>query len=216
MIVGRLIAAVIGYFCGTVLVGYLYSKYKNTDITKVGSGNAGTTNIFRNFGWKAGLITLFGDAAKPWLAMTITWLLFHNQFPEGVRLLQLYAAFGAVIGHNHPFWMKNFNGGKGVACTAGLILAYYTIEVPICLLLFIGIVALTRYVSVASIAVVISFFIQTIIFGELGWINVTTTYRTEVYVLTGILMLMAIFRHRANIKRLMNGTENKIEFNKKK
>lgn len=215
MILNRIIVLVIGYFCGIFLSGYAYSKSKNQDITKMGSGNAGTTNTFRIFGWKAGLITLLGDVSKPIIAILITWLLFHKSQPEAVRLLELYAGFGTILGHNYPFYMKNFKGGKGIACTGGMMIAFCPIEVPIGLGLFILTVAVTKYVSLGSIIGVISFFVQTIVFGELGLLNVTDNYKIEIYVLAAIIMLMAIWRHRENIKRLMNGNENKFSFKKK-
>lgn len=215
MIVNRIIAFVIGYLCGMILIGYVYSKIKKRDITQMGSGNAGTTNTLRVFGWKAGLITFLGDCFKPILAIFITWLIFHKSYPDAVRLLELYAGVGAIIGHNHPFYMKNFKGGKGVACTAGIILAFCPIEIPICLLLFIGAVAITKYVSLGSLLVVISFFIQMVVFGQLGFLNVTTDHRIEVYILAGLVMLMGITRHKENIKRLLNGCENKISLHKK-
>lgn len=216
MLINRIIVLVIGYFCGIFLSGYAYSKSKNKDITKMGSGNAGTTNTFRMFGWKAGLITLLGDVSKPMIAILITWLIFHKSEPEGVRLLELYAGLGTIIGHNHPFYMKHFKGGKGVACTGGMMIAFCPVEVPIGLGLFIGTVALTKYVSLGSIIGLISFFVQTLIFGELGLLDVTEHYRTEVYILAAVIMLMGIVRHRENIKRLLSGNENKFSFKKNK
>ncbi len=216
MLVNRIIVLVIGYFCGIILPGYIYSRLKHQDITKLGSGNAGTTNMLRMYGWKAGLVTLLGDVSKPMLAILITWLLFHNSEPEGVRLLQLYAGLGTIIGHNHPFYMKHFKGGKGIACTGGMMIAFCPVEVPIGLSVFILTVVLTKYVSLGSMLGLISFFVQTIVFGELGILNVTTVYKTEIYVLAGVITLMGIVRHRENIGRLLHGNENKFSIKKKK
>ena len=215
MLINRIIVLVIGYFCGIFLSGYAYSRFKHKDITQMGSGNAGTTNTFRMFGWKAGLITLIGDVSKPIAAILITWLLFHKSQPEGVRLLELYAGLGTIIGHNHPFYMKNFKGGKGIACTGGMMIAFCPIEVPLGLGLFIVVTAVTKYVSVGSVVGLVSFFVQTIVFGELGLLDVTEQYRIEVYVLAAVIMLMGIVRHRENIKRLLNGNENKLSLKKK-
>lgn len=216
MLLNRVIALVIGYFCGIFLVGYAYSKSRHQDITTMGSGNAGTTNTLRVYGWKAALVTLVGDVSKPILAIFITWLLFHENCPQGVRLLELYAGFGAILGHNYPFYMKHFKGGKGIACTGGLLIAFCPIEVPISLAIFVGTVALTKYVSLGSILGVISFFVQTLIYGELGWLDVTAEYKTEVYILAAVIMLMAIVRHRENIGRLLHGNENKFSLKKNK
>ncbi len=215
MLINRIIVLVIGYFCGIFLSGYAYSRFKHKDITQMGSGNAGTTNTFRMFGWKAGLITLLGDVSKPIAAILITWLLFHKSQPEGVRLLELYAGLGTIIGHNHPFYMKNFKGGKGIACTGGMMIAFCPIEVPLGLGLFIVVTAVTKYVSVGSMVGLVSFFVQTIVFGELGLLDVTEQYRIEVYILAAVIMLMGIVRHRENIKRLLNGNENKLSLKKK-
>ncbi len=215
MLINRIIVLVIGYFCGIFLSGYAYSRFKHKDITQMGSGNAGTTNTFRMFGWKAGLITLLGDVSKPIAAILITWLLFHKSQPEGVRLLELYAGLGTIIGHNHPFYMKNFKGGKGIACTGGMMIAFCPIEVPLGLGLFIVVTAVTKYVSVGSVVGLVSFFVQTIVFGELGLLDVTEQYRIEVYVLAAVIMLMGIVRLRENIKRLLNGNENKLSLKKK-
>lgn len=215
MLINRIIVFVIGYFCGIFLSGYAYSKSKHKDITQMGSGNAGTTNTFRMFGWKAGLITLLGDVSKPIAAILITWLLFHESQPEGVRLLELYAGFGTIIGHNYPFYMKHFKGGKGIACTGGMMIAFCPIEVPIGLGVFIGVTAATKYVSLGSMTGLVSFFVQTIVFGELGILNVTDSYRMEIYILSAVIMLMGIVRHRENIKRLLNGNENKFSLKKK-
>ena len=181
----------------------------------MGSGNAGTTNTFRIYGWKAGLLTLAGDVSKPILAILITWLLFHKSQPDGVRLLQLYAGLGTIIGHNHPFYMKHFKGGKGIACTGGLMIAFCPIEVPVGLGIMVLTVALTGYVSLGSILGLISFFVQTVIFGEMGLLDVTTAYKTEVYILAAVIMLMGIIRHKENIGRLLQGTENKFSLKHK-
>lgn len=216
MLVNRILVLVIGYFCGIILPGYIYSRLKQQDITQMGSGNAGTTNTLRMYGWKAGLVTLLGDVSKPMIAILITWLLFHDSEPEGVRLLELYAGFGTIIGHNHPFYMKHFKGGKGIACTGGMMIAFCPVEVPIGLSVFILTVALTKYVSLGSMLGLVSFFVQTIVFGELGILNVTTAYKTEIYVLAAVIMLMGIVRHRENIGRLLHGNENKFSLKKKK
>ena len=97
MILKRIIAIVIGYIFGLFLSGYLLGKAKHKDITTMGSGNAGTTNTLRMFGWKAGLITLLGDILKTLLAIFVVWLLFHRSEPVGVRLLELYAGFGTIL-----------------------------------------------------------------------------------------------------------------------
>ncbi len=213
MILSRGICVVIGYILGLFQTGYIYGKAHNVDIRQQGSGNAGTTNALRTLGWKAGLITFIGDLGKAMLSMLFAWLLFHEKYPDGVKLLEMYAGFGAVLGHNFPFYLK-FKGGKGIACTSGFILAFHPFMAPICLILFIGAVVITRYVSLGSILVVVSFFIQLVVFGQMGWLWVQPQMLPEIYIIGGLFSLLALWRHKANIKRLLNGTENKLSMHK--
>lgn len=209
LILERIISLVIGYFFGIFATGYFYAKAKKVDIRNVGSGNTGSTNTLRSLGIKAGAITLLGDCFKCILAIVVVGLIFHKNDPQFVKILQLYAGLGAIIGHNHPFYL-NFKGGKGIACTAGFIIAICPYEVPVCLFLFIAIVAITRYVSLGSIVVAISFFVQTLIFGYLGWFALSGRNLVELYAVSAFIMCMALIRHRSNIVRLIKGTENKI------
>lgn len=213
MILSRGICLAIGYIFGLFQTGYIYGKAHHIDIRQHGSGNAGTTNTLRTLGWKAGLVTFIGDLGKAMLAMLAAWLLFHEKYPDGVKLLEMYAGFGAVLGHNFPFYLK-FKGGKGIACTAGFILAFCPLMAPICLLLFIGAVAITRYVSLGSILVVISYFIQLVVFGQMGYLSVDSDLMLEVYIIGGLFSILALWRHKENIKRLLKGTENKLSFHK--
>ena len=215
MTVGRIICILIGYAIGLFQTGYIYGKTQHIDIREHGSGNAGTTNTLRTLGFKAGAITFAGDGGKAILAIFISWLIFHAQYPEGIKLLGMYAGLGAVLGHNYPFYMK-FKGGKGIACTTGVILAFHWQMAPLCIGLFIVVVLLTQYVSLGSILLVSVFFIELLLFGQTGHLPVADTYLPEIYVLGGIFTLMAIWRHRANIKRLLSGTENKLNLFKKK
>lgn len=209
MIVARGLCIVIGYILGMFQTGYIYGKLHHIDIRQHGSGNAGTTNTLRTLGWKAGLITFVGDLGKAILSMLIAWLLFREKYPDAVRLFEMYAGLGAVLGHNFPFYMK-FKGGKGIACTAGFILAFYPPMAPLCLLVFIVAVAITRYVSLGSILVLVCYFIQLVIFGQLGHLWVNPGLLPEIYIVGGIFCLLGIWRHRENIKRLIAGTENKF------
>ena len=205
----RVIALVLGYFAGTLPTGYLYGKSKGIDIRDHGSGNSGTTNTLRILGWKAGAVTFLGDSFKAILIILLVHFIFKGRCPEYVRLLDLYAGFGAVLGHNFPFYLK-FKGGKGIACTSGMILAVCPQAAPLCLILFIVIVLATRYVSLGSIIMVIAFVIQSITYNHLGWLGVESGYMPEFDILAACFTALAIWQHRANIKRLINGTENKF------
>lgn len=214
MMVSRIICLAIGYVLGLVQTGYLYGKAHNIDVREHGSGNAGATNTLRTLGWKAGAVTFLGDLCKAMLAILIAWLLFRDKYPESVKVLQMYAGLGAVLGHNYPFYMK-FKGGKGIACTSGFILACFWQIAPLCLGLFILVVALTRYVSLGSILVMITFFLQLVVFTEAGIISVSSQCKTEVYIVGAVFALLALWKHRANIKRLLAGKENKFGMSKK-
>ena len=215
MIITRVLAIVIGYIFGIFQTGYFYGKSKGIDIRKQGSGNAGTTNSLRVLGWKAGLITFVGDLFKAILAVVLVHMLFKDTYPDAIKLLDLYAGFGSVLGHNFPFYMK-FKGGKGIASTSGMILAVCPLASPICLILFIGAVAITRYVSLGSILVVTAYLIQVIVFGNMGLIQIDGALLPEFYIISACFTGMALWRHRANMKRLATGTENKFGIKKDK
>ncbi|MBO5524119.1 MAG: glycerol-3-phosphate 1-O-acyltransferase PlsY [Roseburia sp.] len=215
MIGARVLAILLGYACGLLQTGYLYGKKQGVDIRTQGSGNSGATNTLRVLGLKAGLITFLGDLFKAIFAVLIAHLLFAERYPDAVKVLELYAGFGAVLGHNFPFYLK-FKGGKGIACTSGVILAVCPQAAPICLVLFIILVAATRYVSLGSITVVTAYLIQAVIFGQMGYLSIDRAYLPEFYVVSACFTAMALWRHRANIKRLLNGTENKIGVKAKK
>ena len=212
----RFICLLIGYAFGLVQTGYIYGKMKGVDIRKEGSGNAGSTNALRTMGIKAGLITLLGDCFKCVFAVMTVYLIYGKTYADIFPLLAMYAGMGAVLGHNYPFYL-NFKGGKGIAATAGLILSTTNVwMVLICLFAFLGIVAVTRYVSLGSLAVVIIYLIEVVVYGQMGGFGVKLPYLYEMYGIAAFLMLSAFYKHKANIVRLMNGTENKISIGKKK
>lgn len=214
MIVARIIALAAGYVLGMIQTGYIYGRRHGIDIRTQGSGNAGTTNTLRVLGWKAGLITFLGDLGKAILAVAIIRFAFIGTYPDAIKVLELYAGFGAVLGHNFPFYLK-FKGGKGIACTSGVILAVSPIAAPVCLVLFITAIAVTRYVSLGSILVVTAYLIQVVVLGQTGHLGVGAGYLPEFYIVCACFTLMGLWRHRANIVRLMNGTENKFGTKKK-
>lgn len=205
----RILSLVIGYLFGIVQTAYIYGKMNGIDIREHGSGNAGTTNALRVLGKKAGAIVFLGDFLKCLIAFLAVQLLFRGSAGNILPLIGLYGAAGCILGHNFPIQL-NFSGGKGIACTAGL-LAIFDIRIAlIALFTFVLIVLLTRYVSLGSIAVVVEMVVFMIIFGQRGDYHMSNAALYEMYILAALLAGMAIFRHRANIRRLLNGTENKI------
>ena len=130
MVVFRIISALLGYLFGLFPTGVLYGNAHHVDIRSKGSGNTGTTNSLRVLGWKAGVIVFLGDCLKAVAAMAIIWFMAKDRYPDTVKLLELYAGFGAVLGHNFPFYMK-FKGGKGIASSVGIIFTFDWRMVPI-------------------------------------------------------------------------------------
>lgn len=208
----RLISIVIGYIFGLIQTGYLYGKMNRIDIRNHGSGNAGTTNALRTLGWKAGVVTFIGDSLKCVAAVTIVRLLF-GQSHDQVQLLAIYAGLGAVLGHNYPVHL-HFKGGKGIAATAGLILAVNPIMFLTIAVVFIGIVLVTQYVSLGSLIIMVLFVIEVIFMGQTGRLGLSGANLYEYYVIAVVLAALAFWRHRANIQRLLNGTENKTNLRK--
>ena len=225
----RLICLLIGYVFGLFQTSYIIGKANGIDIREKGSGNAGTTNTLRVLGKKAGLIVMLADIFKGILAVTLVYFIFRSKYPYLIYLLKLYTGFGCILGHNFPFYLK-FRGGKGIAAMGGLILSFHWTYIPIDLLLFFGTVAVTHYVSVASLLLSLSFLLQTILMGELGYFHpyadpmrdlstmiptIPNPIRYEMYVLTFIIAALAFIRHRNNIKKLVKGEERKTYVFKK-
>ena len=210
----RLICLGIGYVFGLFQTGYIYGRMHGMDIRKHGSGNAGSTNALRTMGVKAGAITLLGACFKCVIAVLVVRGIFASRCPEILPLLSLYAGFGAVLGHNYPFYL-GFKGGKGIAATAGMILATDLRMAAVCLVVFVVIVAVTRYVSLGSLVVTVLFLAGLVICGQMGEFGMAQNYLFEMYGVGLLFTLSAFFQHRANIKRLREGTENKIGLKKK-
>ncbi len=204
----RIFCLLIGYVFGLFQTAYIYGRLHGIDIRNYGSGNAGTTNTLRVFGTKAGLLVLLGDIMKCILAVVITGVIFGDSHPDMVYLLKMYTAAGAIIGHNFPFYLK-FKGGKGIAATAGLILSFHPYLIPMGVILFFGAFFITHYVSLGSLLVYAGFMIELVILGQMGIFGMSQAFLTEMYLIAGFLTVMAYWKHRENIKRLVSGTERK-------
>ena len=205
----RIICLAIGYVFGMFQTSYIIGKAHHMDIRQYGSGNAGTTNALRTLGKKAGAMTLVGDMLKCVIAILVVDAVCKNHYQDILPLLGMYTAAGCVLGHNFPFYL-GFRGGKGIAASAGMLLALDWKVFLICVLLFIGIVAITRYVSLGSIVTYVGALICFIGFGTAGNYGMDLFHTIEMDVIMGLLTVLAIYRHRANISRLLNGTENKL------
>ena len=204
----RLICLGVGYCLGLFQTSYILGKLHGIDIRNYGSGNAGTTNMMRTMGTKAGLLTFAGDCLKCVLAIVLVCLFLGKSHEEMLPLLSIYTAAGVILGHNFPFYM-NFRGGKGIAATAGLIMSMSWQMTLIAIVIFGGTVALTHYVSLGSLLVYVSFFVEIIVFGQNGMFGMTQRYLNEMYAVAFALAVLAFWMHRSNIVRLAHGEERK-------
>jgi acyl phosphate:glycerol-3-phosphate acyltransferase len=186
------------YLLGSIPTGFLVARAKGIDIRTVGSGNIGATNAFRVLGRPAGLMVLVADFLKGLLACgVLSWLLFHTGEYAYARVgPEIAAGFCAVLGHNYTVWL-GFKGGKGIATSAGVLTALVPWALLTILSLWIILFALTRYVSIASLVAAVSLPFATWVFYR----NWTLT------LVTGAMGVLAIYKHRGNIHRLLNGTE---------
>lgn len=211
----RIICLAIGYVFGLFQTAFFYGKLNGIDIRQHGSGNSGTTNTLRVLGTKAGLIVFAGDCLKCLIAVWIIRLVFGPSHPDAIYLLCLYTGAGAILGHNYPFYM-NFKGGKGIAATAGLILSFHPYFLITGVIFFFGAFLLTHYVSLGSLLVYAGFIIQIIYCGQNGiFTGMSQTQLYEMYAVAAFLTIMAYWKHRENILRLLRGTERKTYLFKK-
>jgi len=200
VILERLIPLLIGYAFGCISFAYIFGHVVgHIDIRNYGSGNAGTTNVIRVLGKKWGFLTLALDILKAACAVWVTALIYGY----GMKHLLLWAGIGVILGHNFPFYM-NFKGGKGIAASIGIFLA-----ADIRMMLIAGIPALIilyiwRYMSLASLTYMLLLFVTAIFFYH-GAPN-----GLEVILLVLLISLSGFIRHRANIRRLLEGTESKL------
>lgn len=208
-VLSYLTTALLAYLVGSIPTGFLVAQAKGIDIRSVGSGNIGATNVFRILGRPAGVFVLAVDALKGWLAVVVmpkvAFLLFG--FPPDYQVREFYAILAgmfAILGHNYTCWLY-FKGGKGIATSAGVLLALVPWALLIILTVWIVLFALTRYVSLGSIA---SSF-------TLPFATWFTTGSLTLTAVAGAMGALAIYKHKANIKRLLNGTETRVSFKSK-
>lgn len=211
----RIVCLFIGYLVGAVFqTGYWYGRLNHIDIREFGSGNAGTTNVMRTLGRKAGVITYLVDALKPLLAALIIHFTIGKDHAAEM-LLFLYSGLGIVLGHNFPFYLK-FKGGKGIAASSGFVLTlalfpqHCWVFTLLGILTFGGVTILSKYVSLGSLVFIGTFFIVFVMYGIIGWLPLTGNLLYEAYAVVFAITALAFIRHRGNISRLMHGTERKI------
>ncbi len=188
-----LLAIILGYILGSIPIGFLVARYwGKIDIRQYGSGNIGTTNVFRTLGLYPGCIVLIGDIGKGVTAALLgKWL--------GGEQAALLGGLAAIIGHSWSLFLS-FQGGRGVATGAGVFLALTPKVILIAALIWILVIALTRYVSLGSIIAAASLPILMLIFRESALL----------LFIACIAAFFVIYRHRPNIRRLLAGTEHKF------
>ena len=208
-----IIMAIIAYCIGSVNFSVIFSKkFAGFDVREKGSGNAGTTNMLRSVGKKAAAITLICDILKGVVAIGIAILLGYIPDMNKELLLQI-AGVAVILGHTFPVFF-GFKGGKGVATSLGvLLLSNWQIGL-ICLVFALVLMILTRMVSVGSCAAAILFPVLTLFINEHYTVLTEGKSGNVYFIYSVILAIIVLFNHRENIKRLLNGTENKISFSK--
>ena len=201
MVVAILTALIVPYILGSIPTGYLLVKYlKGIDVRTVGSGNIGATNVQRVLGMKGFLWVLFLDALKGYIPVMVISVLFGAKYPGVVMI----AALSAVLGHTFTIFL-NFKGGKGIATSLGVFLALAPVSVFSDLVVFSVLLFFFRYISLGSIVCSVLLPVFIFIYGEGGVYNL-------VLVLAAGLAAFVVYKHKANIQRLIEGTENKFEF----
>ena len=193
-----LIIIVVAYLLGNISTSYIVAKrLAGVDIRTQGSGNAGSTNVLRTMGKKAGALTFGGDVLKGVVAVGFARILAYYMKSDQVTCAYT-AVVAVVIGHNWPAFL-GFKGGKGVATSLGSMLAINPVLALTCLAAFIIIVLVSKYVSLGSVLGIC-----------LSPVLMLITHNTKGIWVTLFLSASVIYTHRANIKRLLNGTERKL------
>ena len=199
------LTVLIGFLLGSIPTGYLVAKGKGIDIRSVGSGNIGATNAFRVLGKGPGIFVLLVDGLKGWTSARFAgkWALqiLNSETMPSALWLMIVGGVAAIIGHNYTPWLR-FKGGKGIATSAGVLLAWSPLALAVTLGVWLVVFLGTKYVSLASM-------VAALVLPVAIWIAEKSEALT---LIATALSALAIFKHRANIQRLRNGTENKIQF----
>ncbi len=206
MVAALLITLFFAYLAGSLPTGFLVARAMRVDITQVGSGNIGATNVFRVLGKGPGALVLIVDLLKGALAVFVAPMLAAAMTPTDSLALPALAALGAVLGHNYTCWL-GFKGGKGVATSAGAMAALIPPAFGVTVITWLLVFFLSRYVSMASIAAAVILPVATIF-------TVSGPTRWPLVAFTSALAALAVWRHRANIERLKAGTEHRINKSK--
>lgn len=195
--------AVLSYLLGSIPSGYLIGRSQGVDLRQAGSGNIGATNALRTLGKPLGYLCFSADFAKGFAAVFLARTWWAAEFGLIPAICGVIAAIFVVIGHNFPIWL-GFKGGKGISTSAGIILGLFHPLVFVgAVVAWLGFFFATRFVSIASMAGALALPIGLTVLWAQG-------IEPGLYVILGIMMAaLAFWRHRSNIKRLIQGTEPK-------
>jgi len=203
------------YLVGSIPTSIIVTKLvKGVDIRQYGSGNAGGTNVIRVLGWKAGVLVILIDILKGYIATMLITKFMYGEIPfrnvtpfEDVTVIRIIAGCAAILGH---IWTAfgGFRGGKGIATAGGVLLGLATIEVLVSIGIFTLVFILSRYVSLGSISGAVAFPL-TMFFRHNVFNAYLQGYNTLIFFSIGISLLL-LYTHRANIKRLVAGTEHRL------
>ena len=200
--INSLVAIIFAYICGSIPWGYIIGKVNGIDIRTVGSKNIGATNVTRCVGKKAGKLCFALDFLKGLLPVLLAQYLAKRGLTGG-EITTLIVVFATIIGHIFPLFL-NFKGGKGVSTAAGAIMALAPYALITALAVWVVVFLVSRYVSLASIT-------AAAVLPVVQWIFVLTQGKNWlVATILTIIAALAIFRHRSNIQRLLDGTENRF------
>lgn len=197
----------LGFLLGSIPFGLILGKLKGVDIREHGSGNIGSTNVFRTLGKQSGILCLILDFSKGFIPV----LLAVKLTPDNTlgQTIEVATAMAAILGHNYSPWIS-FKGGKGIATTGGALIPIMPVGVVVLILIFLVVTFITKYVSVGSIATAIALPMTT--FGgsySHGYVA-DGTWNKPLFIFSLIAGILAVWKHRGNIARLRAGTESRI------
>jgi glycerol-3-phosphate acyltransferase PlsY len=199
-----IVVVVAAYLLGSIPTGFLVGTARGIDVRAAGSGNIGATNVFRLLGKAAGIFVLMVDALKGYLACAVVARLGSewggaSSGPQSKEQMSIVAGIAVILGHNYTCWLR-FKGGKGIATSAGVLVALLPWAFLVCLGTWILVFAVSRYVSLASIA-------AAVVLPLAAW---RAGQSNRMILVATVIGALAVYKHKANIQRLWNGTENRI------
>ncbi len=216
-----IVIVILSYLVGSIPTSILVTRWvKNVDIRNYGSGNAGGTNVMRVLGWKYGVFVILLDAFKGAIAVIFIARLYLGSFPfpnatpfDDFTLVQIIAGLAAVLGHIWTIF-ADFKGGKGIATALGFLMTLITVDMLLAIAVFAIVVYISKYISLGSIIAAVSVPVIVLVRENIFGAQIQG-YQT-ILPFCVLVALLVIYTHRANLLRLINGKENRINFSKKK